>query len=129
MSEEIWRNIGALQASQQHLGARQDAQEDRYQRLESKIDAVAAKMESKLEAFETKLKSDMALTVASSAMNAAELVLSRFKEAYPPTQGSFSNIGASLVANASKPWVVGPVMSGCTLAIVVVLKKMGIDIG
>lgn len=128
MSEEIWRNIGALQAGQQHIGQRQDAQEDRHQRLESKIDANAAKMETKFEAFEAKLRAEMASAVASAAMNAAELVLSRFKETYP-VQSGFSNFGASIAANASKPWVIGPVMSGFTLAIVVVLKKLGIDIG
>ncbi len=88
MSEELARareiqtakEIGALQEGQKHLQAADLKHDEQYQRLESKIDRVDSSVAEKLESMRKDMNKAISDALATAAMNAAELVISRARE-------------------------------------------------
>lgn len=77
---KIVEDLGKLKEGQRNLEKADEKHEDRFQRLESKIEGVTSAVGEKLESMRKEMSKMIADSMTSAAMNAAELAISRAKE-------------------------------------------------
>lgn len=102
---QIINDIGALKEGHRNLEKADEKHETRSQRLESKIDGIAAQVKSELDKARTETEKMINDAVARAAMNAAELVLARQRDdasKTPPKPNPVTK-GATWAANNPAP--------------------------